>query len=98
MEDGLIARGERCRHETQLDKRLHSDRNQKVEDLIAVEEGVNEFVSLSNQRTKIIGEQSMEAHAREAEFFMAAFELLLPVRAQRNRRVVAAHAIFPKML
>src|SRR5438876_8356107 len=98
MKDGLIARGERCRHEAQLDERLHSGRNQKIENLIGIEEGIDQFISLTNQRAEIVGEQSMKAYPLEAEFFMAALELLLPICAQRNRRVVASYTIFPKML
>jgi hypothetical protein len=60
---------------------MHADRNQKIEDLIGVEEGIYKLATLANKGTYTVGEQAVKAHAFEAEFFMATLELPLPIRA-----------------
>ncbi len=57
---GLIAKhcpragSQRIRHEAQLDKRLHPDRKQEVEDLLDVEEGVEDPVLLTTYRSEVV--------------------------------------------
>jgi hypothetical protein len=87
MEDGLGSRRQRGWHEAQLDEGAHVDGQQEIDDAVRVEKGVNQPVLLPHSRTDVIRQQTVEADVPKPELLMTAFELRLPVRAQRERSI-----------
>ncbi len=97
-EYGVAARGERLGHEGELDEGPHSVGEQEVHVAVGVEELIEELLVLADQRPHQVREDAVEAHVAEAELPVAAGQLGLPVGAQRQWRVAAAHRVLPEML
>ena len=95
MKNCLTARGERFRHEAQLDERFHPDREEKIKNLIAVKEGEEPFVVLADQGIHRMRKQAVETHIPEAEFAMRPRELRLPIGAESEGGVPAPEGVLP---
>lgn len=78
-----------------LDERPHVDREQKVEDLIGVEERLHERVAFADQRAHVVGKQAMKPDVQEAQLAPAAGQLALPVGPQAERGVAATDRVLP---
>ena len=53
---------------------------------------------VTDQRAHIVGEKRVETDVSEAELDMAATELLLPVCAEREQRMIASDGVLPGVL
>jgi hypothetical protein len=60
------------RHKTQLYERLHASGKQEVEDLVGVEKGKKELLVLADQRSHLIGEDTVKAHMLKTQLFVGA--------------------------
>jgi hypothetical protein len=69
--DDIATRGERARHEAQLDDRPHADRHQEIEDAVDVEEREDVLVVLADQSAHFIVEQAVKAHVAKAQVAMS---------------------------
>ena len=94
----VAARRQRRWHEGQLDDRPHADRHQKIENLVGVEKRINECVTLANQRSHVVVQQSVEPYIAEIEIGLCLAQLRLPVGPQSQRRVTAANASAPRVV
>ena len=97
VENRLVAGCQRGRHEAQFDERPHADRQQKVEDLIGIEERIEELLALADQRAHVVRQDAMEAHVLHAEVVVRSFQLCSPVGAQAQGCVAAPDRVLPKM-
>ncbi len=79
MKNRLIARGQYCRHEAQLDERFHADGQQEIENLVGVEERIEQGVALTDERSHVVAQDAVEPHMFHAEFVMRLFHLRLPI-------------------
>jgi hypothetical protein len=95
MEDGLRSGREGCGHKTQFDERPHANRQEEVDDLVGVEEGVQQLVSVCDDRPDIIRQQPVKAHVTKSQLGLATSKLLLPVGSERDRCVATADGVLP---
>jgi hypothetical protein len=54
LEDSPGSRRQRGRHETELDERLQANRQQEIEDLIDVEEGIQQLAVMRDEGPNVI--------------------------------------------
>jgi hypothetical protein len=92
-----MSRRQRFRHERQLDERPHSDRKQKVDNLVGVEEGIEELLFLAHERSHLVGKQRVKTHVLESPVRGGNAASALPIRPQRERRMTAPYGVLPKM-
>ena len=97
VEHRLVPRRQGAGHEAQFDKRPHADRQQKIKNLIGVEERIEQRLAFGGQGAHVIAQQAVKAHMAKAQFMVRAPHLRLPVGAQCDGRVVAADGMFPKV-
>src|SRR5690606_8007109 len=95
VEDRLVPRRQRRRHHAELDERAHPDLEEKIRDLVGVEERVDGLAGVLDARAEVIVEEAVEADVPDAELVAAAAELGLPVRAERERGVAAPDGVIP---
>jgi hypothetical protein len=97
MKDRGSAGSQRFRHETQLDKWPHSDREQEIKNLIGVEKGEKETVASAGDHAHIVAQQTVKANVLETKLRMAAAQLRLPVGTKGQGGVATADGVFPGM-
>jgi hypothetical protein len=96
-EDGGVSRRQRFGHEGEFDKRPHPNREEEVDNLIGVEEGIEKLFFLADERAHVVGEERMKAHMPKSEFVVAPRYLRLPVRPKREESVSASNGMLPDM-
>ena len=64
----------------------------------ALKKGVKRLSLVTDQRAHIVREECVEANVSEAELVVAAAELLLPIRAKREERMIASDRVLPGVL
>src|SRR6185437_15805695 len=96
-EDGIVAGGQRSRHEAQLHEGPHADRQQEIHDAVGIKERVEELIAMAYQCADIVAEQTVKANVLKAQFVVTAAKLLLPVSAKGNWSMTTADGVFPDM-
>jgi hypothetical protein len=75
MEDGGRARRQRRGHEAQFNEGPHVNRQEEVDDLIGIEEGIERRLVVFDARAEVVGQESVTAQVLKSQLGMTLTKL-----------------------